>query len=250
MPYLIHSHEANPFLGLRGTRLLLAKPDLLITQYRALWQVAHSLTATTAPGEAVDADRTVELRFMLPMISTVEEVRTVRALLTAVETDANGAHTTVAHNAPVHSPKIKIGVMIEVPSAALLADRMAPLVDFFSIGTNDLAQYVLATDRTNSSVAALADPLHPAVLRLIQLTCQAAAAAGIPVSICGEIGGDPAAVPLLIGLGLTELSVPVPAIPLVKEAIRRTTQAACRALAEQALRCDDSSAVRALLVEP
>lgn len=248
MPYLIHSHEANPFLGLRGTRLLLAKPDLLVTQYRALWQVAHSLT-TTAPGTSVDAERTVELRFMLPMISTVEEVRLVRALLTTVETDTNGTHTTVAHTAPGYSPRIKIGVMIEVPSAALLADRMAPLVDFFSIGTNDLAQYVLATDRTNSSVAALADPLHPAVLRLIQLTCQAAAATGIPVSICGEIGGDPAAVPLLIGLGLTELSVPVPAVPLVKEAIRRTTQAACRALAEQALRCEDSSAVRALLLD-
>lgn len=249
MPYLIHSHEANPFLGLRGTRLLLAKPDLLVTQYRALWQVANTLTATTAPGASVDANRTVELRFMLPMISTVEEVRTVRALLTAVETESKDAHTTVAPNAPGYSPRIKIGVMIEVPSAALLADRIAPLVDFFSIGTNDLAQYVLATDRTNSSVAALADPLHPAVLRLIQLTCQAAAAAGIPVSICGEIGGEPAAVPLLVGLGLTELSVPVPAVPLVKEAIRRTTQAACRALAEQALRCDDSSAVRALLVD-
>jgi phosphoenolpyruvate-protein kinase (PTS system EI component) len=137
--------------------------------------------------------------------------------------------------------------MIEVPSAALIADHIAPLVDFFSIGTNDLAQYTLATDRTNSSVAALADPLHPAVLRLIQLTCQAGAAQGIPVSICGEIGGDPQAIPLLLGLGLNELSVPVLAAPLVKAAVRRLTQAACRALAEQALACPDSSAVRALL---
>lgn len=248
MPYLIHSHEANPFLGLRGTRLLLAKPELLVTQYRALWQVANTLLPTTLPGALADAAHSVELRFMLPMISTVEEVRAVRALLTAVETDSPNGFPTVAPHTAAYSPKIKIGVMIEVPSAALLADRMAPLVDFFSIGTNDLAQYVLASDRTNSSVAALADPLHPAVLRLIQLTCQAAATTGIPVSICGEIGGDPAAVPLLIGLGLTELSVPVPAVPLVKEAIRRTTQATCRMLAEQALRCDDSSAVRALLV--
>lgn len=249
MPYLIHSQEANPFLGLRGTRLLLAKPDLLVTQYRALWQVANRLSASAAPDGSVDAQQTVDLRFMLPMISTVEEVRMVRALLTAVEVERQEAPQTTAHHAPGYSPRIKIGVMIEVPSAALLADRIAPLVDFFSIGTNDLAQYVLATDRTNSSVAALADPLHPAVLRLIQLTCQAAAAASIPVSICGEIGGDPAAVPLLLGLGLTELSVPVPAVPLVKAAIRRTTQAACHALAEQALRCDDSSAVRALLVD-
>lgn len=248
MPYLIHSHEANPFLGLRGTRLLLAKPELLATQYRALWQVANTLLHTPA-GEPVNSGYPLELRFLLPMISTVEEVRAVRTLLTTIENETNQAPETGARDAPLPRPTIKIGVMIEVPSAALLADRIAPLVDFLSIGTNDLAQYVLATDRTNSSVAALADPLHPAVLRLIELTCQAAAATGIPVSICGEIGGDPAAVPLLVGLGLTELSVPVPAVPLVKQAIRRTTQATCRALAEQALCCDDSSAVRALLID-
>lgn len=221
MPYLLYGHEANPFLGLRGIRLLLAKPELLVTQYCALWQAAIDSCVT-------------ELRFMLPMISTVEEVRAVRELLTEA-VPAN------------QSTMIKIGVMIEVPSAALIADRLAPLVDFFSIGTNDLAQYTLATDRTNSSVAALADPLHPAVLRLIQLTCQAGAAHNIPVSICGEIGGDPQAVPLLLGLGLNELSVPVLAAPLVKEAVRRSTQADCRLLAAQALACPDSSAVRALL---
>lgn len=243
MPYLIHNHEANPFLGLRGARLLLAKPDLLATQYRALWQVAHRLATTAA--EAVAAAPRLELRFMLPMISTVEEVRAIRTRLTAIENEVN----ETAGPRPFARPQIKIGVMIEVPSAALLADRIAPLVDFLSIGTNDLAQYTLAADRTNSSVAALADPLHPAVLQLIRVTCQAAAAAGIPVSICGEMGGDPTVVPLLVGLGLTELSVPVPAVPLVKAAIRRTTQAACRALAEQALYCDDSKAVRALLVD-
>lgn len=244
MPYLIHSHEANPFLGLRGTRLLLAKPDLLATQYRALWQVANDLAFSPAGGEAVKQTQPLELRFMLPMISTMEEVRMVRTLLTAIEAEAYGADETRRPR-----PKIKIGAMIEVPSAALLADRIAPLVDFLSIGTNDLAQYVLAADRTNSSVAALADPLHPAVLRLIALAGQAAAAAGIPISICGEIGGDPAAVPLLIGLGLTELSVPVPAVPLVKQAVRHITQAGCRALAAQALHCEDSNAVRALLVD-
>lgn len=232
MPYLIHSHEANPFLGLRGIRLLLAKPLLIRTQYRALWHVAQTLAEQ------------IELRFMLPMISTVEEVHAVRALLAEVEADEGG--TLPPAGRPL-APKIKIGAMIEVPSAALLADRIAPLVDFFSIGTNDLAQYVLATDRTNSSVAALADPLHPAVLRLIQLTCLAGAAAGIPVSICGEIGGDPAAIPLLLGLGLNELSVPVPAIPLIKAAVRRVSKAACCTLAERALGCEDGSRVRALL---
>lgn len=243
MPYLIHNHEANPFLGLRGARLLLAKPDLLATQYRALWLVAHHLAA--AAGEVVAAAPRLELRFMLPMIRTVEEVRTIRTRLAAIENEA----TATAGTSPFARPQIKIGVMIEVPAAALLADRIAPLVDFLSVGTNDLAQYTLAADRTNSSVAALADPLHPAVLQLIGMTCQAAAATGIPVSICGEMGGDPAVVPLLVGLGLTELSVPVPAVPLVKAAIRRTTQAACRALAQQALDCDDSKAVRALLVD-
>lgn len=232
MPYLIHSHEANPFLGLRGIRLLLAKPELISTQYRALWHVAQALREQ------------IDLRFMLPMISTVGEVRAVRALLAEVEASEGENLPPTNH---VVAPPIKIGIMIEVPSAALLADRIAPLVDFFSIGTNDLAQYVLATDRTNSSVAALADPLHPAVLRLIQLTCQAGAAAGIPVSICGEIGGDPAAIPLLLGLGLNELSVPVPAIPLVKVAVRRFTKAACCTLADRALCCEDGNSVHALL---
>jgi len=233
MPYLIHSHEANPFLGLRGARLLLAKPDLITTQYRALWHVAHTL------GAAVD------LRFMLPMISTVEEVRTVRALLDEVNVEEVAKRQSTGES--LRAPMLKIGVMIEVPSAALMAEQLAPLVDFFSIGTNDLAQYTLATDRTNSSVAALADPLHPAVLRLIAMTCQAGLAAGIPVSICGEIAGDADAVPLLLGLGLQELSAPAPAIPLVKEAVRRSQQAACRTLAEQALRCEDAVAVRVLL---
>lgn len=232
IPYLIHAQEANPFLGLRGIRLLLSKPDLLTTQYRALWHVAMTMAAT------------VDLRFMLPMISTVAEVRAVLALLTEV-------HVAEAAKMPTadlpNAPSIKIGVMIEVPSAALIAEQIAPLVDFFSIGTNDLAQYTLATDRTNSSVAALADPLHPAVLQLIQLTCQAGAAAGIPVSICGEIGGDPVALPLLLGLGLNELSVPVPAIPLIKEAVRDYGETAGHMLAAEALCCEDSSAVRALL---
>ncbi|MEZ4728099.1 MAG: putative PEP-binding protein, partial [Caldilineaceae bacterium] len=236
MPYLIHSHEANPFLGLRGIRLLLTKPELISTQYRALWRVAHTL--------ATGAGTEIDIRFMLPMISTVEEVRAMRAVLAEVEAKERAALPASAQGVV---PKIKIGVMIEVPSAALIADRIAPLVDFFSIGTNDLAQYVLATDRTNSSVAALADPLHPAVLRLIQLTCQAGAAAGIPVSICGEIGGDPAAIPLLLGLGLNELSVPVPAIPLVKEAVRRVTQVDCCTLADRALRCEGGSQVHTLL---
>jgi phosphoenolpyruvate-protein kinase (PTS system EI component) len=137
--------------------------------------------------------------------------------------------------------------MIEVPSAALIASSLAPLVDFFSIGTNDLAQYVLASDRTNSTVANLADPLHPAVLHLIHQTCLAAQAAGKPVSLCGEIAGDPLAAPLLLGLGVNELSVPLFAVPIIKEIVREIDMARCRQLATHALACSGAAAVRALL---
>lgn len=231
MRYLHHAPEANPFLGLRGTRLLLARPALLRTQFRALCQAAAQL-----------ADR-AEIRFMLPMISCIEEVRTVRRLLNEVldEVAAEEAATGSIQ------PAMKIGTMIEIPSAALTAGPIATLVDFLSIGTNDLAQYTLATDRTNASVAALADPLHPAVLQLIKQTCEAGDAAGIPVSICGELSGDPHAVPLLLGLGLRELSAPLPAVPVVKEAVRGCTLAAGRRMADLALQCADAAEVRRLL---
>jgi phosphoenolpyruvate-protein kinase (PTS system EI component) len=137
--------------------------------------------------------------------------------------------------------------MIEVPSAALIAASLAPHVDFFSIGTNDLAQYVFASDRTNSNVANLADPLHPAVLQLIHLTCVAAQAAGKPVSLCGEIAGDPLAAPLLLGLGINELSVPLLAVPIIKEVVRGLELTRCRQLAMAALACGSATGVRALL---
>lgn len=226
MQYLHHPHEENPFLGLRGIRLLLDQPTLLRTQFRALYRVAMTM------------QNALEVRFMLPMVSAVEEVRAARRLLNEVVTQERVSSPVVT---------LKIGAMIEIPSAALVARRLANYVDFFSIGTNDLAQYALATDRTNASVAALADPLHPAVLQLIKLTCDAATLAGIPVSICGEISGDPQAVPLLLGLGLTELSAPLPAVPLVKEAVRNCVLAIARQLATEALQCDDARDVRALL---
>ncbi|MEZ4678948.1 MAG: phosphoenolpyruvate--protein phosphotransferase [Caldilineaceae bacterium] len=243
MKYLHHPLEANPFLGLRGIRLLLDQPELLRTQFRALYHVALSTQGT------------VEIRFMLPMISAVDEMRAARRLLQAViEEEVERNHgpqrntKTDTASASLHvAQTIKIGAMIEIPSAALIAPRLAKYVDFFSIGTNDLAQYVLATDRTNASVAALADPMHPSVIQLIKLTCDAGLAAAIPVSICGEMSGDPLAVPLLLGLGLTELSAPLPAVPLVKEAVRNCTLAAARVMAMQSLHCADAQDVRALL---
>jgi phosphoenolpyruvate-protein phosphotransferase len=218
--YIAQPREDNPFLGLRGVRLLLDQPDLLRSQYRAL-QVA-----------AQDAPEGLDVRFMLPMISTVAEVRAVLALLDPLHADL---------------PRLKLGIMIEVPSAALIAARLAPLVDFFSIGTNDLAQYTLASDRTHQAVGALADPLHPSVLRLIAATCDAGRAAGVPVSLCGELAGYAPAAALLLGLGLHELSAPVPFVPLVKAAVRRCSLDECRALAARALECDDAQSVRALL---
>ncbi len=220
--YIRHRQEDNPFLGLRGIRLLIEQPELLRVQYRAL-QAA-----------AIRAEGNVEVRFLLPMISTAEEIHIVRTLLSDLPDDY---------------PHLPIGIMIEVPSAALIARALSPLVDFFSIGTNDLTQYVLASDRTNSDVARLVDPVHPAVLYLIKLTCEAGTAAQKPVSLCGEIAGDPAAVPLLLGLGVTELSVPLPSVALVKQTIRRWTMARCRGLAEQALNCQGAEAVRTLLLQ-
>ena len=143
--------------------------------------------------------------------------------------------------------KVKTGIMIEVPAAAAMADKLAELCDFFSIGTNDLTQYVMAADRGNPAVAGLCDSLHPAVLRLIARTCQAGAAAGIEVGMCGELAGDARATPLLLGLGLVELSMSAGLVAEVKEAVRGADLAACRVLAQQALACDTAGEVRALL---
>ena len=247
--YISHHREDNPFLGLRGVRLLIAEPDLLRVQYRALQAAAQS------------APESVDVRFMLPMISTAEEIFAVRAILDAIHDESNGEEYMLSRqqnsafqddhdqlpNARDSLPHLKLGIMIEVPSAALIASSLAPHVDFFSIGTNDLAQYVFASDRTNSTVANLADPLHPAVLHLIYQTCNAAKAAGKSVSLCGEIAGDPLATPLLLGLGVNELSVALPAVPIIKEIVRGLDMTRCRQLATAALSCGSAAAVRALL---
>jgi len=237
--YIAHHREENPFLGLRGIRLLIAEPEILRIQYRAL-----QAAAAAAQGQ-------VDVRFMLPMISTAEEIFAVRSLLNPIVDESNDSEFRLPASAPINTaplPTLKLGIMIEVPSAALIAPTLARHVDFFSIGTNDLAQYVLASDRTNSAVAKLADPLHPAVLHLIHQTCHAGRDAGKPVSLCGEIAGDPLAVPLLLGLGIHELSVPLPAVPLIKEVVRRVDLGECRDIAHAALQCGSAAAVRALLL--
>ena len=217
LPYLRSVHEDNPALGLRGIRLGLAQPEVLIAQLRAV--VA---TARRSP-----------VRVMFPMVSSAGEVDAARALLT----EAAGAE-------PV---SLEVGVMVEIPSAALSAARLAERVDFFSLGTNDLSQYTLAADRGNAEVATLADAFHPATLRLIAATVRAARARGRWVGVCGELAGQIEAVPLLIGLGVRELSVAVPAVARIKEAVRAADSGACVRLARRALRLADGSAVRGLI---
>ncbi|MCG8350772.1 MAG: phosphoenolpyruvate--protein phosphotransferase [Chloroflexales bacterium] len=214
--YLDLPHEDNPFLGERGVRLCLTHPQLFRDQLRAIMRAA-------AFGK---------LRIMFPMIADLGELRAARALVEEVR-------------AEVDAPAVEIGIMVEVPSAALMADVLAPEVDFFSIGTNDLTQYTLAMDRMHPTLATRADGLHPAVLRLIASTVQGAHAAGKWVGVCGELGADAVAVPILVGLGVDELSISVPAIPTVKAQIRALNLAQCQERASQALACATAAEVRA-----
>ena len=203
--------------GLRGLRLGLANPEVLRTQLRAL----------------VRASAHGPLRIMFPFVTGVEEVRQARAMLRECGADAD---------------RIKVGAMIEVPSAALAADLLAPDVDFFTIGTNDLIQYCLAVDRTDDRVSDLYEPLHPAVLRLIRLVRRAAARHRIPVSLCGEMASDPALVGLLVGLGLTEFSMTPGAIPIVRQVVQELSAQDARRLAGHALRLATAAEIEAVSV--
>ena len=209
--------------GLRGLRLGLANPELLRTQLRAL----------------VRASEHGALRVMFPFVTAVEEVRQARALLAEVVSDFDR----------IDPARLKVGAMIEVPSAALAADLLAPEVDFFTIGTNDLIQYTLAVDRTDDRVSDLYEPLHPAVLRLIRLVRRAAARHHIPVSLCGEMASDPALVGLLVGLGLTEFSMTPAAIPIVRHVVLELSAAEARRLAGQVLRLPTAAEIEHYLFD-
>lgn len=219
LPYISLPPEDNPFLGIRGIRLGLTEPELLRTQVRA---ALHTAPFT-------------RLHIMFPMVATLEEVRSARQMV-------QDELMTLGHGA-----QVKIGVMIEVPSAAVMAEKFAREVDFFSIGTNDLTQYTLAMDRGHPKLAKLADALHPSVLRLIAMTTAGAHQHGKWVGVCGGIASDPQAVALLIGLGVDELSVSVPSIPAIKALVRRLNRSACIKTAEKALELDTAGEVRALL---
>jgi phosphocarrier protein FPr len=225
LPYVEIGEEANPFLGWRGIRVMLSRRDLFRTQLRAILRAG--------------AAQPVEL--LLPMISSVDELRQTKALVAEAEAELEREGLPFRKNIP-------IGVMIEVPAAVAVADRLAREASFFSIGSNDLIQYAMAADRTNSRVAPIADPFQPAVLRMIQQTIQAGRGAGIGVAVCGELAADPLAAPLLLGLGLEEFSVSAPAIPELKRAIAGWSMAEAEDLAREALAMDSSQAVRRLLV--
>ncbi len=217
--------SANPALGLRAIRLSLSRPKLLEAQLCAILRAG-------AEGP---------VRILLPMITTPGEVRQVRECLKKMRRRLARRGVPQAEEAP------PVGVMIEVPGAALAADALAQVSDFFAIGTNDLTMYTLAVDRADEQVAALYNPLHPAVLRLMEFSVQAALRARLPVSVCGEIAGDPRFTALLLGLGVRELSMPATAIPRIKQRIRTLELAACSQRARAVLDNPDSGRIASLL---
>jgi phosphocarrier protein FPr len=220
LSYLPIPREDNPFLGERGVRVGLDRPEILRTQLRAVLRAAPSSKVSV----------------MFPMIATLNELRDVKAIL-AEEAASLGV------------PPVPVGIMVEVPAAAIMAAQFALEADFFSIGTNDLTQYTLAMDRGHPKLAPHVDGLNPAVLRLIAHSVKGARSAGRPVrvGVCGGIAGDPSAVPILLGIGVDELSVSLPAIPAVKAQIRTLRLEACRDLAERALAAESPAEVRALV---
>ena len=224
LPALPQPPEANPALGVRGLRLqLLRRPDLLLDQLRAALRVSARHP----------------LRLMFPMVSTVDEVRQAKALLVQARRD-------VSSNA-ADGTGMQVGIMVEVPAAVVGADVLAAEVDFFSIGTNDLTQYLFAADRTNPELAPLADSLHPALLRMIDQVVKAARRRHRWVGVCGEMASDLWAVPLLVGLGVDELSVHPPIVARVKGLVRRLDAAECARAARAALKLDSGAAVRRLI---
>lgn len=224
LPYLTFGQEENPFLGFRSVRMCLEKVDIFKTQLRAILRAAcHG-----------------PVSILIPMASSLEEIQRVRVLIQESVTELDASRTR-------HSPDIPLGIMIEVPSAALLAGKMAKEVDFFSIGTNDLTQYTLAVDRNNRRVAHLYDPMNPAVLNLISLASRAARDSGSPIAVCGEIASEPLWTPLLIGLGISELSMNASSIPLVKRSVRLVKMADCQRAARRALKAGTSAEVRRIL---
>jgi phosphocarrier protein FPr len=201
----------------RGIRLCLRKPELFLPQLRAIYR----------------ASATGNVKIMFPMIATIEDLRAAKEVAERVRQELS-------------VPPVEIGIMIEVPSAALIADELAREVDFFSVGTNDLTQYVLAIDRMHPTLGNQVDGLHPSVLRMIEMTVKAATRAGKWVGVCGGIAGDPVGALILTGLGVTELSMSLPSIAAIKASLRGYSLAQAKQFATRALACGMAGEVREL----
>lgn len=216
--------ESNPFLGVRGMRLLFRNQDILKSHLRAIIRASHRNN----------------ISIMIPFIANITEIQKTKNIIARLKKELTDEGYTINDN-------IKIGVMIEIPSIVMIADSVAKLVDYFSIGTNDLTQYLLAADRDNDKVGNIYDSFHPAVIKMIDMTVKAADKAKIPVSICGQMGGYPIAIPLLLGLGIKEFSVTSFLIPVVKKIIRRLDIKECRTVAQKCLKSGTSKSVNMIL---
>lgn len=226
LKYLEIEKEANPFLGYRAIRLCLDRKDIFLTQLRAILRASHYGT----------------LKIMFPMISDLGELVAAKAVLEEAKDQLRKAGVPFDEEIPT-------GMMVEIPSAAVMADVLAQEADFFSIGTNDLVQYSVAVDRGNEKISYLYDYCNPAVIRLIRMAAEAAKRNGIPIGMCGGMAGDPIAVPLLVGLGLDELSMASDSVAEVKYLLSRLSVEKCKALAEKAVACKSTKEVRGLLQE-
>ncbi|MBI3287649.1 MAG: phosphoenolpyruvate--protein phosphotransferase [Chloroflexi bacterium] len=224
LPWLRLGQEANPFLGTRGLRLSLQYPHLLKTQLRAILRIGAGYN----------------VKIMFPMVATIEEMREAKRILAEARQELQREDLPIVED-------LEVGIMVEVPSAALMAAELAAEADFFSLGTNDLVQYLFACDRTNPRVIDLYQPLHPAVLRLIRTTVEGARAHGRWVGLCGELAGVPEAIPILVGLGLDELSMNPPSIPQAKAIVRSLSYVEAQSLAERALQLSSELEVRGLI---
>jgi phosphotransferase system enzyme I (PtsI) len=228
----------NPALGLRGIRMLLKKPELLEAQFAAILRVAGT-AASQVTGQGAPAG---QIRILLPMVTVPEEVRQAREIYERVGRRLRRKGVALPDKMPL------LGAMIETPGAALAADAIALEADFFAIGTNDLAMYTLAVDRAETEVAHLYDPLHPAVLRLVQFATEAALRLRMPVSVCGEMAGNPRLVPLLLGLGIRALSMNASAIPRVKQMVRSLKIDDCARFARRVMEQGDPKRIQELVM--
>jgi phosphotransferase system enzyme I (PtsI) len=220
------SKEDNPVLGLRGLRLCMKHRDMFRTQLRALLR----------------ASAFGHIKIMFPLVSGVQELRQVKTLVRELKADLD-------REGIAYDPDLKIGIMIEVPSAAVIADILATEADFFAIGTNDLIQYSLAIDRSNENVSYLYEPLHPALLRLVKGVIDAGKKAGIPVSMCGEMASDPLYAIILIGLGLENFSMNPSSIPIIKNVVRSVRYKDCRRIADVAMTKKTAQEIEEFIIE-